>query len=114
MSLLADGMTRRDALAAASVLADRYGLAHVARRSARTLSGGELQRLAVARAEATRAPVLFCDEPTAQLDAANSVRVAESLSMLAESGTTVITATHDDAVEAAADAVFCLSDGIFR
>ncbi|MFQ5524265.1 MAG: ABC transporter ATP-binding protein [Acidimicrobiia bacterium] len=113
LSLLADGMSRREALAAASALADRYGLAHVAHQSARTLSGGELQRLAVARAEATRAPVLFCDEPTAQLDAANSALVAESLRMLAGSGTTVIAATHVDAVEAAADAVFRLSDGKF-
>jgi lipoprotein-releasing system ATP-binding protein len=113
LSLLAEGVLRRDALTAASALAERYGLVDVAHQQARTLSGGEQQRLAVARAEATRAPMLFCDEPTAQLDAANSALVAESLVQLATSGATVVVATHDDAVQEAADTVFRLHNGAF-
>jgi len=114
VSLLAHGISRWEARAAAEGLAERYGLTDVSQHRARTLSGGELQRLAVARAEATRSPVLFCDEPTAQLDAANSELVAGSLKTLAEAGTVVVVATHDPCVEEAADAVFRLSNGVFR
>jgi putative ABC transport system ATP-binding protein len=67
------------------------------------LSGGEKQRLAVARAIYTRAQVVYVDEPTASLDDVNRHAVIDLLTGLARGGCTVIVATHDPAVMAAAD-----------
>ena len=68
------------------------------------LSGGEKQRLAVARAIYKDAQVIYVDEPTASLDDANRHAVIDLFTALARSGCTVVVATHDAAVIAAADA----------
>ncbi|WIE72147.1 ATP-binding cassette domain-containing protein [Curtobacterium sp. MCJR17_020] len=60
------------------------------------LSGGEKQRLAMARAIHKRADVLFVDEPTASLDAANRALIIQLLADFAAAGSTVIVSTHDD------------------
>jgi cell division transport system ATP-binding protein len=62
------------------------------------LSGGEQQRLAIARALAVRPRVLLADEPTKNLDADNVAHVISLLTKIAHSGTTVLIATHDQAV----------------
>jgi putative ABC transport system ATP-binding protein len=67
------------------------------------LSGGEKQRLAVARAIYKQARVVYVDEPTASLDDANRRAVIDLFTALARGGCTVIVATHDAAVMAAAD-----------
>ena len=67
------------------------------------LSGGEKQRLAVARAIYKRARVVYVDEPTASLDDTNRHTVISLFTSLARAGCTVIVATHDDAVMASAD-----------
>ncbi len=77
------------------------------------LSGGEQQRVAVARALSTGARVLLADEPTGNLDTENGARVMEILHKLAhEDGYCVIVVTHDPAIAAGADHVFRLSDGV--
>jgi tungstate transport system ATP-binding protein len=74
---------------------EEVGLAHVARRPARVLSGGEQQRLALARAWAVRPEVLFLDEPTASLDPAATRAVEEALAAFAEHAVKIVMTTHD-------------------
>ena len=75
---------------------DLVGLAHLAGRKATTLSGGEMQRVAVARALVTEPEVLLLDEPTANLDPVSSEVIEELiLRVNHERGTTVVMSTHD-------------------
>jgi tungstate transport system ATP-binding protein len=71
------------------------GLAHLARHSARVLSGGEQQRLALARAWALDPEVLFLDEPTASLDPAATRAVEELIGAIHYAGAKIIMTTHD-------------------
>jgi putative ABC transport system ATP-binding protein len=80
---------------------ERTGLGGRARDMASHLSGGEKQRLAVARAIYKDATVILVDEPTASLDADNRRPVIDLLAGLADMGRTVIVATHDDEMMAA-------------
>jgi tungstate transport system ATP-binding protein len=84
-----------DAAARARAALARVGLAGMADRPARTLSGGEQQRLALARAWALAPEVLFLDEPTAALDPAATRQVEEIVAAIAASGTKVVMTTHD-------------------
>lgn len=81
-------------------------------RPAGTYSGGERQRIAVARALATDPPILLADEPTASLDRANADRLAADLMALArDEGRMLIAVSHDPAFHAAADRVIDMRDG---
>jgi tungstate transport system ATP-binding protein len=71
------------------------GLTPVAERPARKLSGGEQQRLALARALARRPTVIFLDEPTASLDPAATKAIEDLIRTIAQSGVKVVMATHD-------------------
>ena len=71
------------------------GLRHLGHRSARTLSGGEQQRLALARAWALRPEVLFLDEPTASLDPKAARAVEDIVRGIHAHGTTVVMSTHN-------------------
>ena len=71
------------------------GLAHVAGRPARTLSGGEQQRLALARAWALHPEVLFLDEPTASLDPSATREIEAVIRAFDAAGTKVVMATHN-------------------
>ena len=76
------------------------------------LSGGEQQRVAVARAIAKRPRVLLCDEPTGALDSQTGTRVLEALAKAnAELGTTLILITHNAGISVMADRVFNFLDG---
>ncbi len=79
---------------ARAVLA-RFGLADLAERPARTLSGGEQQVLALARAAALEPEVLFLDEPTAALDPAATARIELLLQIIARDGVKLVMVTHD-------------------
>jgi tungstate transport system ATP-binding protein len=76
-------------------LLDRVGLSALAARPARRMSGGEQQRLALARALARDPEVLFLDEPTASLDPSATKVVEEIIGSAAASGIKVVMATHD-------------------
>ena len=77
------------------------------------LSGGEQQRVAIARALATGAKTVLADEPTGNLDAANTVNVIEILRALAhEKGYCVIVVTHDPEVSDMADIIYRMKDGV--
>lgn len=74
---------------------ERVGLGALAGRPARRLSGGEQQRLALARAWAMGPEVLFLDEPTASLDPAATRQVEAIIAAIAGQGTKVVMTTHD-------------------
>ncbi len=76
-------------------LLERVGLAELAQRPARRLSGGEAQRLALARALARDPEILLLDEPTANLDPAATRGVEEIVLMAARSGIKIVMASHD-------------------
>ena len=76
-------------------LLDRVRLAELAKRPARRLSGGEQQRLALARALARDPDLLLLDEPTANLDPAATRAVEEIIRMAAQSGIKIVMASHD-------------------
>jgi putative ABC transport system ATP-binding protein len=77
------------------------------------LSGGEQQRIAVARAVAKRPEVLLCDEPTGALDSATGIRVLEALAKVnVELGTTTVLITHNVAIGKMADRIVRFADGM--
>ncbi|WP_235041927.1 ATP-binding cassette domain-containing protein [Vreelandella profundi] len=74
---------------------DKFGLAHLAQRPARVLSGGEQQRLALARAWLLNPQVLFLDEPTSALDPAAIKAVEDAVLEFHRRGTRIVMSTHD-------------------
>lgn len=96
-------------------LLQRVGLAHRAAARPAELSGGEQQRVAVARALANDPPVLLADEPTANLDAARGRDLARLLRQLADQDRrAVVIVSHDDRLRAVADRMLWLEDGRFK
>jgi putative ABC transport system ATP-binding protein len=88
------------------------GLGHRLGNKPNQLSGGEQQRVAIARALATNPAIVIMDEPTGNLDQANSENVLRLIRDLRQAtGTTFVIATHDTAVAAAADRAIHILDG---
>ncbi|MEM9561793.1 MAG: ABC transporter ATP-binding protein [Actinomycetota bacterium] len=99
--------------ARAEHLLDLVGLANRMAHRPGELSGGEQQRVAVARALANRPTLLLADEPTGQLDSQTGGDVVELLTMLVRAdGIAAVIATHDPAVAAVADRILDLDDGV--
>ncbi len=92
-------------------LLDFVGLKDKANRYPAELSGGEQQRVAIARALAADPPIILADEPTANLDYDNKVRVVSLLRRAANEGRTVFFATHDEGLVRGADKVIRILDG---
>lgn len=92
-------------------LLDRFDLVTRVDQLPSALSGGEQQRAALAQAVATRRPIVVADEPTAELDQASAARVLDAVKLLAETGSAVLIASHDENVLAIADSVTRLRDG---
>ena len=91
---------------------ERVGLAQRMTHYPHQLSGGEQQRVALARALAPAPQLIFADEPTGNLDAANARRVAGMLfDLTAQTGAALVLVTHDEGLAARADRVVRLSDG---
>ena len=98
--------------ARARELLSLVGLGHRLANKPNQLSGGEQQRVAVARALATNPAIVIMDEPTGNLDQANSENVLRMIRDLRQAtGTTFVIATHDPTVAAAADRAIHIVDG---
>ncbi len=101
-----------NATTTARIWLDRVGLTGRLRHYPTQLSGGEQQRVALARALAARPELLFADEPTGNLDAANAAAVANLMFGLArEVGAAMVLVTHDPALAARADRTARMFDG---
>ena len=97
----------------AAELLDGVGLGDKLRRPSRHLSGGEQQRVAIARALANDPRVILADEPTGNLDTANSDRAFELLQNLVhERGKALLLATHNPAIAEACDWIHEMKDGL--
>ncbi len=106
------GVPRRLARDQALDALARVGLSAVADRPARVLSGGEQQRLALARAWARRPEVLFLDAPTANLDPAANREIEATIQSIHAAGTKIIMATHNlGQARRLADEILFLQDG---
>lgn len=91
---------------------DKVGLGARLTHYPHQLSGGEQQRVALARALAPRPELLFADEPTGNLDAANAAHVADMMfDLVAETGAALVLVTHDEALAARADRIVRMHDG---
>lgn len=112
LPMLVEGMDRDDADAKALKLLERVGLSHRANHLPRQLSGGEQQRVAVARALANDPKIIFADEPTGKLDKTNSLMVIEILEGLSkDKGMSVIMITHDENIAKRFSKVIRLENG---
>ena len=107
------GMSQKETRERAGQFLNRVGIDEEKwRRYPANLSGGEQQRVAIARSLASGARVLLADEPTGNLDGENSRNVVELLSQLAhEDGYCVVIVTHDPAIADASDRVYRMADG---
>lgn len=110
--LTLDGIPRHEALDEAKALLDRLGLAGRADTYPATLSGGEQQRIAVARAVVNDPAVVLADEPTAALDTERGMAVMDLLRRLGvERRAGVIVVTHDERMIEGFDRVYHMVDG---
>jgi tungstate transport system ATP-binding protein len=106
------GVSRRERQLRARDVLEAVGLEKVAERSARVLSGGEQQRLALARAWALGPEVLFLDEPTANLDPGSSREIEAIVGQVRATGTKIIMTTHNlGQARRLGDEILFLSDG---
>jgi len=95
-------------------LLDSVGLGDKSHRLGNHLSGGEQQRVAVARALANQPAIILADEPTGNLDAANSAMIFDLLTKLAkENGQAVILVTHNPDIAQRCDHIRPMRDGLF-
>lgn len=111
LGLLARGVGIDEARQAAAEALNAVAIGPLATRPVHALSGGELQRVCIARALAARPRFILADEPTGQLDRANTKGVIEALVQNRPAGTSVVIATHDPLVASHCDRIIQMVDG---
>lgn len=111
LGLLARGVPRPEAKLVTVEALTQVGLADRADRAVVDLSGGELQRVCIARAVASAPRVLLADEPTGQLDHMTSLKVLDALWAARRPETALVVATHDPMVAERCDRILQLIDG---
>ena len=109
-ALIVKGLRRDDARRISRAALEVVGLAARCDSRASQLSGGELQRVTIARALVSGSPFILADEPTGQLDEANSSVMAEVLEACASEGRGVVLATHDPTMSARCSAVYHIAN----
>ncbi len=111
LPLLVSGSTPKEAEQRANVALDRVGLGSKAALLPQALSGGEQQRVSIARAIVHKPRIILADEPTANLDRASGKLVIDMLQAFNSAGVTCIISTHDDRLLQNADRVVQLDRG---
>ena len=115
LPLLLGGRRRASAMTAAQIWLDRFDVGDLAHTRPSRMSGGQAQRVAVARAMVTEPEILFADEPTGALDSLAGEQVMGQLVRVArQSETTVILITHDARVAAYGDREVSVQDGLLE
>lgn len=114
VGLLSQGVPRGEAAQRARDALDAVGLAAHRNKPVRTLSGGEVQRVCIARATAVRPLLILADEPTGQLDRGTSDVVLDALWAARHPQSVLLVATHDPEVAARCDRIVRLLDGSAR
>jgi len=94
-----------------NMLLETVGLQHRENHFPSQLSGGEQQRVAMARALANDPPLILADEPTGNLDQKNADKLIQTFQLLKTQGKTIIVSTHDPDIRRLADKVLCLDEG---
>jgi ABC-type lipoprotein export system ATPase subunit len=114
-AMLRSWRLRGEALSRAKELLDTVGLSSRMAHKPSELSGGEQQRVAVARALINKPRFLFCDEPTGNLDSANGANIISLIRRLnKEEAVTVLLVTHYAQIASCADRVIYLKDGLIN
>lgn len=115
LPMLVMGMRRIEAEEKAMALLDKMKLSHRANHLPKQLSGGEQQRVAVARALANDPKIIFADEPTGKLDKANSQMIVDILESLSkDAGMSVIMITHDENLAKRFSRIIRLENGAIK
>ena len=109
--LLYQGVRRPERLRRARAALDRVGLADRVRHTPTELSGGECQRVAVARALVHAPQILLADEPTGNLDQASGAAVLDLFDRLHDEGATIVVVTHDEHIAGRLPRVVSMRDG---
>lgn len=112
LPLLLAGASASEARKRAEQTLERVGLSHRMRHRPTELSGGEQQRVTVARALAGRPRVVWADEPTGNLDSETAAAVLSLLGELHREGLTIVLVTHDEAIGASAQRLVRMRDGM--
>jgi putative ABC transport system ATP-binding protein len=113
LPLLLGGKSRGAALRESALSLERVGMGHRAEHFPEEMSGGEMQRVAIARALVSEPEAILCDEPTGNLDSANSAEILKLLRNLPESGKrSVVMVTHDKNAAAYGDRLVTIRDGL--
>ena len=106
---------RKEARRRAEAMLDRVGLLHRASHKPSEMSGGEMQRAAIARALMTDPALLLADEPTGNLDTETGLDILKLLTEInQDDGLTILMITHDDSIAEAADRCHRMQDGQLR
>lgn len=112
--LMAKQQSRADVEARARELLELTGTAEIADHYPTQASGGQLQRIGIARALINAPKIVFGDEPTGSLNRATTTQVLDLFGEVHRAGTTLVVVTHDPLVAAQADRVVMLVDGLVR
>lgn len=114
LPLMYAGMRKRAQVQAAEEALKIVGLEHRMDHTPNELSGGQQQRVSIARALVNNPQILFCDEPTGNLDSTTTFEIMDLIADLHAQGRTIIMVTHEDDVAAYAERVIHMRDGVIE